>query len=302
MCCLETTNDTTSINASSKHPIYPAFCFRASPTNFAWVKLGITDIHRLERRVEFGDQGLFFYKNHPIRFVNVLGLILTRVDVPRRTIITLDDSTGATIDVVILKKEDSASSGAIPVAASKASNANENDDNDNEDKQQTQRETHQSATTNTPLNITPLTPGKLVQIKGTLSIFRSTMQINLERFFPVRDTNAEMRFLEARDKFFVRTLSVPWVLGKEEVERLRVEADEEGRRVEEEQSRVRGRGKRKAEKEERDRLRIERRWEKEEKMRENEGDVAREVGREFMERVQKRRAAGITGSFSCLDA
>jgi hypothetical protein len=32
---------------------YPAFCFRASPTHFIWVKMAAADVHRLKRRPGF---------------------------------------------------------------------------------------------------------------------------------------------------------------------------------------------------------------------------------------------------------
>jgi hypothetical protein len=32
---------------------YPAFCFKASPTHFTWVKLAGVDVHQLKRRKEF---------------------------------------------------------------------------------------------------------------------------------------------------------------------------------------------------------------------------------------------------------
>lgn len=28
---------------------YPAFCFKASPTHFTWVKIGAADVHRLRK-------------------------------------------------------------------------------------------------------------------------------------------------------------------------------------------------------------------------------------------------------------
>jgi hypothetical protein len=28
---------------------YPAFCFKASPTHFAWVKMALADVHKLHR-------------------------------------------------------------------------------------------------------------------------------------------------------------------------------------------------------------------------------------------------------------
>lgn len=39
---------------------YPAFCFRASPTHFAWVKMGAVDVHLLKRRAGFEGMILFF--------------------------------------------------------------------------------------------------------------------------------------------------------------------------------------------------------------------------------------------------
>jgi hypothetical protein len=39
----------TSSNESLE--FYPAFCFKASPTHFTWVKMGAADVHRLR---EFG--------------------------------------------------------------------------------------------------------------------------------------------------------------------------------------------------------------------------------------------------------
>jgi len=32
---------------------YPAFCFKASPTHFAWVKMAAVDVHRLKKRPGF---------------------------------------------------------------------------------------------------------------------------------------------------------------------------------------------------------------------------------------------------------
>jgi hypothetical protein len=49
-------------NASKQKPnlpFYPAFCFRASATHFAWVKMGAADVHRLTRRLEYGGSSFF---------------------------------------------------------------------------------------------------------------------------------------------------------------------------------------------------------------------------------------------------
>ncbi|KAL4992230.1 hypothetical protein BDW68DRAFT_196854 [Aspergillus falconensis] len=275
-------NNDNAAKHESHLPFYPAFCFKASLTHFAWVKMGAADVHRLTRRLEYGEQGLFFYQNHPIRFVNLVGIIVARVDVPRRTILTLDDSTGATVDIVVLKSD----SPSIPVKATAESKPKNDADVDGKDG--LQMEMHLTPTTHTPIDITPLQPGKLFQIKGTLSTFRSTNQIQLERFFPVLNTQAEMRFVEARMRFLAEVLSVPWALGEGDIESLRMQADEEGRGIEEEQTRHRRRARKRAEREERERRRVEKLWEQEEVIREREGRVAREVARKYMMEIERR--------------
>lgn len=40
---------------------YPAFCFKASPTHFAWVKMAAVDVHRLRTRKGFEGNYLPIY-------------------------------------------------------------------------------------------------------------------------------------------------------------------------------------------------------------------------------------------------
>lgn len=40
---------------------YPAYCFKASPTHFAWVKMALADVHRLQRRKGFEGEFYFFH-------------------------------------------------------------------------------------------------------------------------------------------------------------------------------------------------------------------------------------------------
>lgn len=223
--------------------------------------------------------------------MNLVGVIVARSDVPRRTILTLDDSTGATVDIVVLKGNpafiSTANSSTTPHAPKEA---NDGDGG----RGATPKEYHVTSTTQTPVDITPLQPGRLFQIKGTLSVFRATMQVQLERFFTVPDTKAEMRFVEARCRFLVDVLSVPWVLGEGEIAALRVEADEEGSKIEEEHVRLRRRERRKAEREEKERRKIEKVWEREEALREREARVAREVGKEYMREIETRQRSNPT--------
>jgi len=40
---------------------YPAYCFKASPTHFAWVKMALVDVHMLQRRKGFEGEFYFFH-------------------------------------------------------------------------------------------------------------------------------------------------------------------------------------------------------------------------------------------------
>ncbi|KAJ6128602.1 Nucleic acid-binding OB-fold [Penicillium samsonianum] len=265
---------------------YPAFCFKASPTHFTWVKMGAADVHRLRQSSDFVGQNIFFYNNHPIQFVSLVGVIVARTDIPRRTILTLDDSSGATIDITVLKKtspKPSATSQATPLQLQKKQHATTATN--------LTQETHVTSKDHDEIDISALQPGTLVRVKGTLSNFRSQMQLHLERFWLVRDTNAEMQFLDTRLRFFIEVLSVPWVLTDEEIETLRGDAERCDERALENKRRAERNARKRVEREERHARAIARRYEREEIEREREVRKIREDG----ERVMRKFGFGGSG-------
>ncbi|PLB55693.1 hypothetical protein P170DRAFT_433203 [Aspergillus steynii IBT 23096] len=265
---------------------YPAFCFKASPTHFAWVKMMATDVHRLKRRSEFGDQSVFFYQNHPIRFVSVAGIIIARTEYQRLTILTLDDSSGATVDIVVHKAETPAPDSSVSAPGQPPPSARPNGSSI----QSQWATTHVAATDRvSAVNIASLVPGSVAQIKGTLSTYRSRVQLQLERMFLVRDTSAEMRFLDQCCRFLVEVLAVPWRLTGEEIAQLRAEADDEEGKIEEEQARMKKRQRKRLEREEKDQRRIQKLWEHEERNREKEASVCKDAGVKVMREIQMRR-------------
>ncbi|KAJ5759558.1 hypothetical protein N7520_006714 [Penicillium odoratum] len=281
--------------------IYPAFCFKASPTHFAWVKMAVADVHRLQKPRNF----------------EVAGVIVARTDVFRRTILTLDDSSGATIEVVVLHSTDpkhtelnsniksttTHASGSILKTQTQTEGVtgsqDEIDPDPNayiitggstvKDKVLPNQPVHISATDQTILDIAALVPGTTIKIKGTLGSFRSIMQLQLERFTILRDTNAEMAFVFERLQFLVEVLSVPWVLLDEEIEQLRREGEEGDIRAAEERERARKKIKRREEREEKDGRQIARKYKAEERKREKEAGVCREHGLRVMEEIQERK-------------
>ncbi|KAJ5959297.1 Nucleic acid-binding OB-fold [Penicillium vulpinum] len=263
---------------------YPAFCFKASPTHFTWVKMSAADVHRLQTSRDFVGENMFFYNNHPIQFVSLVGIIVARTDIPWRTILTLDDSSGATIDIAVLKKTEpnpnttsqktpttdpeqtpwSSFSLTAPTATSLT------------------KTTHITSKDRAEIDISALQPGTLVRVKGTLSKFRSQMQLHLERFWLVGDTNAEMQFLDTRLRFFIEVLSVPWVLTDEEIKALRRDAERRDERVLENKRRAERAARKRAEREERHARAIARRYEKEEEERERQLGEVRKDGERVM--------------------
>ncbi|KAI9654448.1 MAG: hypothetical protein M1831_005414 [Alyxoria varia] len=88
--------------ASLPASIYPAFCFKASPTYNKWVKLTAADVHALRREPGFEGQNVFFHLNHPLRYVYLCGPVVAIDFITSRYVLfTLDDSSGANVEIKI---------------------------------------------------------------------------------------------------------------------------------------------------------------------------------------------------------
>ncbi|KAJ5796465.1 uncharacterized protein N7518_005005 [Penicillium psychrosexuale] len=271
---------------------YPAFCFKASPTHFTWVKMGAADVHRLRKSSDFVGQNIFFYNNHPIQFVSLMGIIVARTDVPRRTILILDDSSGATIEIAVLKQTSpnpSTTSRATP-ATDPGKPAWSSFSLTAPTATSLTQTTHVTSKDHNEIDISALQPGTLVRVKGTLSTFRSQMQLHLERFWLVRDTNAEMQFLDTRLRFLIEVLSVPWVLTDEEIETLRDDAERCDERALEHKRRAERVARKRVEREERHARAIALQYEKEERERERELKKIREDGERVMRKFGFERS------------
>jgi len=108
------------------------------------------------------------------------------------------------------------------------------------------------------------------------------MQVQLERFERVADTNAEMHFLDDRLRFLIEILSVPWVLTDDEIDALQEAAERGDEKALEEKRRAEKRARKRVEREEKDARAIARRYEREEKAREKELGALREDGQRVM--------------------
>jgi Telomere regulation protein Stn1 len=286
---------------------YPAYCHKASPTYFTWVKLTASDIHHglrsrpgfvnhrhnisYQRQHSHNPTSLLFYLNHPIQFVCVVGIVVGLDDHERFWLFTVDDSSGATIDVTCRKPENVKGPNEDTSARPKRSVALAQDAAAEARKGKNQ-ERNDATTDETDTRLEVLSRvdvGSVVKVKGTITTFRSVRQIALERLEIVPDTNAEVRFWTQRIQLFADVLSKPWVVSVDEQARLLEEAEGE---VDDIKGRAARREKRLAKERTREKRHAEeiaKAYEVEEKGRERAAEEARADGLRLRTKAEKRK-------------
>ncbi|KAK4958787.1 hypothetical protein LTR10_003583 [Elasticomyces elasticus] len=194
------------MNASANAPtIYPKRYFSASPTFNAWNKVTSKITHHdLHTERGFEGQNLYFYHNHPIHYVRIVGIlvdIVTRGKNGEYTILTIDDSSGECIDVKIT---------TLATVAGNEKGYASNTGVENVDVHVTM------GLPTLHLNFKPVQIGEVLEIKGTISVFRRERQIELKRLFLVPGTNAEASEWRKTALWISTVLSRPWVLTDKE--------------------------------------------------------------------------------------
>ncbi|KAI5777501.1 hypothetical protein EDC01DRAFT_732395 [Geopyxis carbonaria] len=84
------------------HPpltFHPRYCYPLSPTYNTWARLTCADIHT---HITTRPGGGAFILNHPLRYVRLVGQIVAVDAYERRTLLVLDDGSGANIDVLAI--------------------------------------------------------------------------------------------------------------------------------------------------------------------------------------------------------
>lgn len=269
---------------------YPAYCHKASPTYFTWVKLTASDIHYALRKRPGFDQfnhgqartHLLFYLNHPIQFVCIVGVI-TAFDeyLDYCWLFTIDDSSGATIDVTCRKPP----KGQNPKDRDEDNIAGQDERSwqpaaptlrTDKDKEGLGGSDNGEDTRNTMISRIDL--GTVVKVKGTISTFRNVRQIQLERLTLISDTSEEMRFWDQRSQLLADVLSEPWAMLPEKQKKLRREAEGETEYSKGRVARHNERAAKRQRREERDAEKIAKAYEAEETDRVKEAGEAKEWG------------------------
>lgn len=227
----------TATRSESSLTFYPAYTFNASATWATWVKLTAHDVHHVLKAHDkyseittsaYPDRNgyahsrddaprLLFYLNHPIQFVQLVGVVVGLEEYFEKFwLFTIDDSSGAAIDVKCRKPDKEVRKEASQPGQDHASSA---------DAQTTSREPPGDQLLQTTLS--SLQIGMVVQAKGTLATFRSTRQLSLLRLSVIRETTHEMALVAARTSFLNSILSTPWTLSSTDQKKLYKEAQGE---------------------------------------------------------------------------
>ncbi|MCJ1235924.1 hypothetical protein MMC14_003898 [Varicellaria rhodocarpa] len=224
---------------------YPAYCFPASPTFNTWSKLTAANVHALTHRKGFEGQKTYFFLNHPIKWVRLVGVIVAFDEYAERWIFTLDDSSGATIQVVCSRDP-------TPITSSKMAL----------EKNPPKISTGKTATGNT-IDMSGIDLGTVVKVKGGIGFYAQQKQITLERISIIPSTTSEAQAWTELADFQTSVLSEPWLVLPADEAKLRAEADGTNRRlrrrkekekekgkIKEQEARRRQRGKRRRREEE----------------------------------------------------
>ncbi|KPI38403.1 uncharacterized protein AB675_12137 [Cyphellophora attinorum] len=181
---------------------YPAYCYRSSPTWFAWVKVTCFEVHNVLKSGPSHAQTYtsgqtshptLFYLNHPIQYVQLIGVVVAIEEYHEHMfLITLDDSSGDTIDIVVRKPRKQLGQNPMVLRDGIVATAKLPDPTASEE----QAETLALLSILSTLEIS-----SVVQAKGTVSI-------------------AELAKIAARTAFHATVLSKPWVLSRSKQEKL----------------------------------------------------------------------------------
>ncbi|KAL8694386.1 MAG: hypothetical protein Q9218_000952 [Villophora microphyllina] len=206
-------------NAATGHLVfYPSYCFKYSKTYNTWARLTASNVHTLEARNGYEGQNLYFHLNHPIRWVRLAGVIVAFDDYSNRIVMTLDDSSGSTIELFCRKEtpNNAVVDTAVDAYGNIKLNGELNLPVDNE----------HTCTTNEgyKVNIKGIDIGSVVKVKGGISEFRGEKQITLERISVIRTTNEEAVAWTENATFYKDILSKHWIVSEQSQQEAKAEA------------------------------------------------------------------------------
>ncbi|KAJ8064654.1 hypothetical protein OCU04_006977 [Sclerotinia nivalis] len=209
------TSTSTSTSALELAPLLPLNLYHLSPTIHKWCALRCADIATLNTRgVYYENKPIHHYLNHPIRYIKLIGLVVSTDDFARRRVYTIDDSSGVCIECVALLPPPPPANPSSSTTSTSTSTSN--------------LPTTQSLTPSEPSITHPqiawdsISECKIVRILGVMGTYMSMPQLQIVKMGVVGSTDVERKWWDEcaglKDPSS-GILGREWVVSQEEIER-----------------------------------------------------------------------------------
>ncbi|KAL8915113.1 MAG: hypothetical protein Q9171_000416 [Xanthocarpia ochracea] len=173
---------------------------------------------RIRRRTHaISGQNIYFYSNHPIKWVRLVGVIVALDVYPNRVTMILDDSSGLTIEV-FCRKDASTVTSTVDTSVDSYGGIQLNQVPVKKD------HGHVCTTSEGKVNLNMFEVGSVVKIKGGISEFRGEKQVTLERISLVRTTSEEVTAWAENAAFYKNVMGKPWVVTERDQRRAKNQA------------------------------------------------------------------------------
>ncbi|KAJ4381698.1 hypothetical protein N0V86_003062 [Didymella sp. IMI 355093] len=170
-------------------------------------------------------QSIYFYLNHPIRYVRVVGVVVAIDDITSKySALTLDDGSGATLELKIVRRVADQQSSESFSSNTTVGNVNV----------VSQLGVFEITINNVNVNI-----GTVLKAKGSISEFRGVKQLELRRVQIVSSTDEEAQAWAETAAFKAKVLSAKWRVTSAEHAVIKANIKEEKKKAKEYDKRLR---------------------------------------------------------------
>lgn len=170
-------------------------------------------------------QNIYFYLNHPIRFVRVVGVVVAIDDINLKySALTLDDGSGATVELKIVRTTSEEEGSKLPSSSTTVRNVNV---------------ISRFGVFEITVDHRNLDIGTVLKAKGTISEFRGVKQLELKRVQIVSSTDEEACAWGETAAFKAEVLSQHWRVTTAQHDKIKNKIKAEKKKAKEYEKRLR---------------------------------------------------------------
>lgn len=170
------------------------------------------------------EQRLYFYLNHPIRYVRLVGVVVQIDDINLKyTVLTIDDGSNANIELKIVRIPPEDRNAGIASTKTTLKNVSV---------------ISQFGVFEVMVDGHTLDIGSVVKAKGTVSEFRGIKQLDLKRIWIVGTTDEEAQAWAETATYKKEVLSKPWYISSAEHKQIKARIKSEKKKAQDYEKRV----------------------------------------------------------------